>query len=244
MRARHRHFKYRSAGASLAFDARYIQGVSNNTTVQTWSDLSGNARNATQATAANRATYFTAIQGGNAILRFDGGDFYTATYTTGTAYSFYIVAKRSGSSTNEFNNATFIIAAGIADDASASGRRFQHIYSDANIFTTSSNAALALTIARNDNWNIHSVTAAIGSGDRLFLLNGGSQQSVSVSGQAGITSGTVRMVIAANSWSTPLSPFPFVGDMGMLVTYESAHSASLRRRLEQHSAFSFKISCN
>jgi len=243
MRARHRHFSYKAAGASIALDTRYIHGVSDGATVQTWSDRSGNARDAAQATAGNRATYKTAIQGGNGILRFDGNDFYNANFTTGTAYSLYAVFKRTGSATNPFSNATFVAAAGVAGGTAANARRYQLTYSDAsgNTFLTTSNAAGGMIIARNDNWNVHSVTAPIASGTARYLLNEASEQTEDVSARAGVTSGTVRMTVGATSWANDLL---FNGDMGLLVAYESAHSASLRRRLNHHAAYSFKISCN
>jgi hypothetical protein len=243
MRARHRHFSYKAAGASIALDTRYIHGVSDGTTLQTWSDRSGNARNAAQATAASRATYKTAIQGGNGVLRFDGGDFYNAPFTTGTAYSLYCVFKRSGSSSNAFNNITFVASAGVAGNATATGRRYQFSYNDTPVFATSSNtnAGSVMTIARNDNWNTHSISAPIGSGTAIYLINEASEQTADVSALAGVSSGTVRMTVAATSWG---NEFFLVGDMGLLVTYESAHSASFRRRLNHHAAYSFKISCN
>jgi hypothetical protein len=243
MRARQRHFSYKAAGASIALDTRYIHGVSDGTTVQTWSDRSGNARDAAQATAGNRATYKTAIQGGNGILRFDGNDFYNATFVTGTAYSLYIIFKRSGSNSNAFDNVTFAASAGISNNSSANARRYQILYADSsgNVFTTSSNATGGISIARNDNWNIHSVTAPIASGTARYLLNEASEQTEDVSARAGVTSGTVRMTVGATSWD---NVFRFNGDMGLLVAYESAHSASLRRRLNHHAAYSFKISCN
>jgi hypothetical protein len=243
MRARHRHFSYRAAGASIALDTRYIHGVSDGTTVETWSDRSGNARDATQATAGNRATYKTAIQGGNGILRFDGTDLYNATFVTGTAYSLYVIFKRSGSSGNVFGNITFVAAAGIASNSAANARRYQVTYSDAsgNTFNNTSNTSAAINIARNDNWNIHSVTAPIGSGTARYLLNEASEATADVSTLAGVTSGSVRMTVGATSWD---NTFPFNGDMGLLAAYETAHEAPLRHRLNHHAAFSFKISCN
>jgi hypothetical protein len=240
MRARHRHFNYKSAGASLALDSRYIHGVSDGSTVQTWSDRSGNARDAAQSTAASRATYKTSIQGGNGILRFDGADFYNATFTTGTAYSLYCVYKRTASNINAFGNATLVASAGIANGTAASARRFQFLYAD-TVFNISSNIAADMSITRNDNWNIHSVSAPIGSGTARYLLNEASEQTADASALAGVTSGTVRMAVASTSWDNNLR---FIGDMGLLVAYDSAHSASLRRRLNHHAAYSFKISCN
>ena len=244
MRARQRHFSYKAAGASLALDTRYISGTSDGSTVQTWSDISGNARDATQATAANRATYKTAIQGGNPILRFDGTDFYNATFVTGTAFSIYSVYKRSGSNTNAFDNVTFVASASVAGTGPANERRYQLVYDDASggRFNLLTNATVSTSITpRNDNFNVHSVTAAVGSGDQEYLLNGGSRQTASVAGQSGVTSGSVRMTVGAASWVNLLQ---FVGDLGLLVTFETAQSSSLRRRLEQSAAYSFKIACS
>lgn len=240
MRARQRHFKPKSAGASAAFDSRYISGISDGTTLQTWEDLSGNARDATQATSGARPTYKTAIQGGNPILRFDGGDVYNAAFVTGTAFSIYTVYKRTGSNANAFDNATFMLAAGVASNAASTARRYQLYYDDAsgNRFGLFSNATVSNFISRNDNFNVHSVTAAIGSGDQEYLLNGANRQSASVASLSGVTSGTVRLTIGATSWFNDLQ---FVGDLGILMTYESAHSSSFRRRIEQSCAYSFKL---
>lgn len=243
MRARHRHFKPKAAGASIALDTRYIHQTSDNTTVETWTDRSGNDRNATQSDGARRATYRTQIQGGNGILRFDGGDRYNASFVTGNQYSLYCVYKRTSSNTNAFSNATVVVAAGIANNTASTARRYQLTYNDdsGGLFSASSNVSAAANIARDNNFNVHSITALIGSGTKRYLLNGGSEVTADASLLAGVSSGTVRISIGANSWDNTLF---FNGDMGMLTTYESAHSASLRRRLEHAAAFSFKIACN
>jgi len=245
MRARQRHFKPKSASASLALDTRYIHGVSDNTTVQTWTDLSGNSRDATQATAGDRATYRTAIQGGNGILRFSG-DFYEAAFTTGTAYSTYSVYKRTGSASNPFNNATFVYSAGISGGTAGSDRRYQVMYEDGtpNKFTVYSNATAPISITRDDNWNVHSISAPIGTGTARYLLNGANEQTTSVSALAGVTSGTVRMIIGDNSWITSGSALRFVGDLGSVLTFETAHEAPLRKRIEHAQGYSFKIACS
>jgi hypothetical protein len=74
MHRRARHLKPKSIGAHYAFDSRYISGLSDGTSITTWNDISGNARDATQATSTKKPTYKTGIQGGNPIARFDGGD--------------------------------------------------------------------------------------------------------------------------------------------------------------------------
>ena len=245
MRARQRHFKPKSASASLALDTRYIHGVSDNTTVQTWTDLSGNSRDATQATAGDRATYRTAIQGGNGILRFNN-DFYAAAYTTGTAFSTYSVYKRTGSPSNPFGNIAFVYAAGIDDGVGTlSNRRYQLQYEDGtpNKFTNYAQG-VAISITRDDNWNLHSTSMPIGTGTGRYFLNGANEQTASVSALAGVTSGTVRMVIGDNSWITAGSQLRFVGDLGSVLTFETAHEAPLRKRIEHSQGYSFKIACS
>lgn len=74
MRARHRHFKPRSVGASLGLDARFISGLSNGSAVSTWSDLSANANDASQATGANQPVYTTNVSGGAPGVKFDGSN--------------------------------------------------------------------------------------------------------------------------------------------------------------------------
>lgn len=66
--------------------------------VTTWADLSGNGKDATQATAGKKPTYKTAIQNGKPVIRFDGGDGLAvpAIDLTGTpAVSLYMVASSS-----------------------------------------------------------------------------------------------------------------------------------------------------
>jgi hypothetical protein len=244
MRARQRHFKPKSASASLALDTRYIHGVSDNTTVQTWTDLSGNSRDATQATAADRATYRTAIQGGNGILRFNN-DFYAAAFTTGTAFSTYSVYKRTGSPSNPFNNVAFVYAAGKDGGTALSDRRYQFTYDDGtpNKFNNYAQG-VSISITRDDNWNLHSASMPIGTGTGRYFLNGANEQTASVSALAGVTSGTVRMVIGDNSWITASSQLRFIGDLGSVLTFETAHEAPLRKRIEHAQGYSFKIACS
>lgn len=241
MRARQRHFKPKSAGASIAFDSRYISGVSDGSTVQTWSDLSGNGRDASQATAGARATYKTAIQGGCPVLRFDGGDHYTASFVTGTAYSVYAVAKRSGSVSNPFGNATFILGAGVAANTTETRYHIAYVDDSGGLFQLYAENLVTTTTPRNDSFNVHSGSSAIGSGDQKQFLNGANENTASVAGLDGVTSGTVRFVIAATPWD---AAYQLIGDIGLIQAYEAAHSAPLRRRLEQSAAYSFKIACS
>jgi hypothetical protein len=63
-------------GLAVWLDANKASSVTldGNGKVSTWTDLTGNGRNATQTTANNRATYTTAGFGGKNCLTFDGSN--------------------------------------------------------------------------------------------------------------------------------------------------------------------------
>ena len=71
------------SGLALWLDATAITGLVDADPVGTWSDLSGNGNDATQATAAKKPTYKTNIQNGKPVVRFDGADDYLQTATIG-----------------------------------------------------------------------------------------------------------------------------------------------------------------
>ena len=74
------------AGCVLWLDANQITGLNNGDPVATWSDMSGNGNDATQAVGANQPTYRTGRINGLPAVDFDGGnDFLTA---NGAAPSF------------------------------------------------------------------------------------------------------------------------------------------------------------
>ena len=60
------------AGLKLWLDANKITGLSDGDPVTTWSDLSGNGKDATQAAGGAKPTYKTGIQNGRSVVRFDG----------------------------------------------------------------------------------------------------------------------------------------------------------------------------
>lgn len=61
-------------GLALWLDASQLTGLSDGDPVQTWPDLSGNGRDATQATLAMRPTYKVGIANGLPGLWWDGSD--------------------------------------------------------------------------------------------------------------------------------------------------------------------------
>lgn len=62
------------AGLQIFYDARQLVGLNDGDAVATWSDLSGNSRDATQGTASKRPLYKTNVYGSDPALLFDGVD--------------------------------------------------------------------------------------------------------------------------------------------------------------------------
>jgi len=76
MGRRCRHISWRAIGAAQAFDARQITGVSDGSTVQTWTDLGTGGNNASQSDSGRRPVYRTGANGLNngPVLQFDGSN--------------------------------------------------------------------------------------------------------------------------------------------------------------------------
>ena len=87
-------------GLQLWLDASQIVGLNDGDAVATWSDLSGNANNATQGTASARPTYQTGEINGQAVVQFDGTDDYLSlpSINANTVGTVFIVGKKLGAS--------------------------------------------------------------------------------------------------------------------------------------------------
>lgn len=101
---------------ALRLDASAITGLADGAAVATWSDTSGNARDASQATVGFRPLYKTAIIGGKPVVRFDGVDDRLELAVERTeigAYSILVVQRTSGDgvfvAARTVNNQTFRI---------------------------------------------------------------------------------------------------------------------------------------
>lgn len=86
-------------GLLMWVDASQIAGLNDNDSVTTWTDLSGNGYNATQATASKKPTYKITIQNGKPVVRFDGVDDYlvSACALNNDLLTSFMVIKRNNS---------------------------------------------------------------------------------------------------------------------------------------------------
>lgn len=115
MGRRVRHLNPVHAGANVALDARFISGLADNATVQTWSSRPGGSRNYTQSTNARRPIYRTNIQNGQPVVRFTEASQRWMSNTSipiasTTAQSSILIAIRGGATIvySQTSNASFL----------------------------------------------------------------------------------------------------------------------------------------
>ena len=201
--------------------------------VARWQDKSGNGRHATQATANARPLLKTGIKNGRNVLRFDGSnDWLQSNFTTVSQYSMFVVYKRTGSNTNIYNNFTFVFGVGKSGDAALASRLTQLRYtSSPDSFGWSARVFTDLSIPRNDNFNIHSCVAPLGTGTARYLLNGSNEQTVNVSALNGTTNTPLVATIGVETWS---KTFLMNGDICEILFYNSALTTTQRQQVETY----------
>ena len=245
MRARHRHFNPRFAGADLVLDSRYLTQT-DNTAVSIWVDRSGNGYNATQANATNQPTFRTGQQGGNGGVDFDGNnDFMTGSHNPITVPRTVHSTFKTDQTTTPNNiyqtPARPAIAGGgwlarwgvfngnwlISGDASATN---QSVPSQSN-GTNSIIGSWSSDSSRNVSFVRDGLTQTVSSNP---------PNAVSTPPQiSGYRLGSVR-----NSNDAFISQF-FDGPLFSIHVWgDEQIAAPLRKRCEHASAYSFKIACS
>lgn len=120
------------SGLALWFDASVSSSITlNGGNVSSWADLSGNGRDATQATAANQPSYSTAaLNGKNVVVAQDASrTLKTAAFQAGLPQTVFVVASTNGANQGIFQrgavntihslwrSTTFIARRGSSSDA-------------------------------------------------------------------------------------------------------------------------------
>jgi len=198
-------------GLVFYVDASYITGLNDGDSVTTWSDLSGNGYDATQATAAKKPIYKVNIVNGKPIVRYDGNDDEVeASFSTlAQPLTIGVVFIRGATGAERR-----IIDAGSGNVCAI------------NITSTGilqGNAGTALNIP----------TLAAGNHIVIFQANGtssiGRYDGSQVTGNAG-TNSLAGITIGASR----LGVSYFNGDVAAVVVYNSAISAANISRLERY----------
>jgi hypothetical protein len=247
MRARHRHFNPKAAGADLVLDARYIN-QSDNTAVSTWADRSGNAYNASQATGASQPTFRTARQGGNGGLDFDGSnDFMLASHNP-TAYprSFHAVFVGDGGALGDANYSGVLYQAPQRANTHGWMARWGN-FAATNTFVSGDMFAVNTVFTPQDP-NILNPVIGSWSNDSSrtpSFFRDGKSRSVTGTPNAFNTPTTNGTRIGGLNNSDNTASEWFNGRIFSLHAWDGEQiAAPLRKRCEHASAFSFKISCN
>jgi hypothetical protein len=234
MRARQRHFKYKSIGPRAAYDARYISGLSDGAAVSSWSDLSGNGFTASQGTTARQPSYKTAAIGGSPSVRFDGaGDNLTHSITNNSTHTSFVVLNRLSSQTGDrgiyqvgttgaTGDMVLLLRSGSVDRWCTYTSNY--VYANTTIGTSS-----PCILSSNDN---------AGSGGAFFF--GGAADGTWTGN--GVAQGINH--IGGYYTASPLVDQTSNVDIGALMMTSATLSDSLRKLVQNSLAYSFKIACS
>ncbi|MBU6182686.1 MAG: hypothetical protein KGR46_07740 [Verrucomicrobia bacterium] len=242
MRARHRHFNPRFAGADLVLDSRYINQA-DNTAVTSWADRSANAFNADQTTPANQPTFQTNEVASNGVVRFDGSnDFLTCGDNLDIltrSVTMIGVAKFASTAEGCICGKAAAIGAAGRYSIHRTGSSFRALWNDVGTFPTDKASDTSTS------WRINTQTVERNVANTLFW--DGAQQAQQT-GLSGTTSYDTIFPFFVGAYQSPNSTgtppiIPINGDIAQVVVMFSFNTP-LRRRLEHAAAYSFKIACS
>jgi hypothetical protein len=237
MRARHRHFNPRDAGANVVYDARYISGVSIGGEVSTWPDRSRNAYDATQTTSANRPT----LEDGPAV-RTNGSSHFMViatgpTINTNAGHCVLVVIKQIGFGNSQYPNILNVKTNETNNWAASfsSNSSYDWILSG----SASSFARLRWDVSSNTNKQIvalqYNGSGAATAGNTSLKVDGDTKSLTSAGNFGGLTH-EARIGRDNNFYGN--------NDYHQIALLNFDVANPLRKRLEHAAAYSFKISCN
>lgn len=225
MRARHRHFNPKHAGAIAAYDARFLSGLNDGDAVSTWTSRTG-TNDATQSTAAAQPTFKTNQINGNPAVNFS---------PSGTADELVIsiTIPNSLTAVSLYNRSTTGINSCSIGNGVVANRYVAYFYVNNNIYTN---------YALEQGWGLDTSTGNLimsstknGTTSSLVYKNGtavGSQKVPQTS------NGSFTRVGRAENVS------PHDGLLASVCLIDLFVSDGLRKRLEHATAYSYKLSCN
>ena len=242
MRARQRHFNAGSAGAAACYDARFL-ALSNNDAVDSWTDRSGNGRNATQATSTKKPTFKTGVTGGAPAISFDGGDCLVTSSYSGTP-SFTIICTFSATANG------LVYERGT--NFNVAGDHFIYTTQGACSYCIGSGTYPATATGRNaaNNWGIGGTWRVVAQeikethASNELYVNGPGVTIANAPGETnnpGTSSYSLALNIGARNNAGSLG---LTGQIGALAHFSPALETPLRKRLERQVAYSFKIACS
>lgn len=235
MRARHRHFNPRDAGATAAFDARYGIAVANDAGVDTWSNRTG-SNNATQSNETKRPA-FKSTGGNNSTpaLLFDGiADALTHSIAALGAPSLFVaLAQRTG-------GAAF---APVASFMPPNTSNYSTMYSTGYGTGSVNWGHVPVNSGQSilNTWRILSAkpaSTATSNSSTTVWTDGANETTTTGSRYGGDAEN--RRALGSSTGNTDF----FAGSMSVVIAIPADVGNPLRKRIEHATAYSFKISCN
>lgn len=238
MRARHRHYNPGKAGMGAVFDARFISGISAGSDVGTWSDRSGNARDATEAT--NKPTYEVNRQGGSPAVVFVKANSDKLTCASGVFSGNnqkVLIAAYKNTSTGTYSDACI----GQSGNLNTGGwfviqSRTQAVTGDPYIAGYSADTQNNKSTPDNA-WKI---ACGAYNGSTLFTRKNGVQiDSVART----MSTNSSVLTLGYDQQITTVTEL-WGGDIGVAMAGQITYSLPLIKRMEHGVAYSYKIACS
>ena len=219
MHRRARHLNPGSAGATVALDTRFITGLNDGDLVSTWTGRAGTSNNATSSGTA-RPTYQVAEINGLPVLQFLGGD---DQVTVGiTVANPCTILSVQYATTDVFS---YRVAFSAGNNALGLG------YDNLNQIYLFSSTGFA--VARSRPASLEVLSGTVNGASSVLTANG----SIATGSVANFSTTNLRLFTNGSNGF-------YAGFGSRLEYYPMALAASLRKRLEHSSAYSFKIPCN
>jgi len=221
MRARHRHFNPRDAGAGMALDSRYMTGT-NGSGVSSWPNRANSSNNAEQASSSVQPIYETGSLHGNPGVKFDGTDDWLS-WTTGIAMRFGLCLFKSSGTQNQYGSMWGPSSGGTGD--------WQHLFGATNAWI---DVAFANTSWINGAWRKNGVTFT--ASNTNTVSSNSDIISILKTNNSGNAVDRIRDRTFANR--------VIYGLLYQYQVFANEPSSSLIKRLQFSSAYSFKIACS
>ena len=204
-----------------------------------WTDISGNGRNAVQATGANQPSIVTGVLNGRQVRRFNGTSSFLSSAWTSIAMpntSTFVVFKWDGGGGGSEGRRFLLESTSVSADvfrpslailAGASPQKVRSTFGETadSVFADSAN-----TISSSPT-----IVSSIGSNGTSIFINGSAGQSVAgglgIKNITGINIGTYRS--NDNRW--------YSGDIAEILVFPTALSATNRQRVERYLAGKYAI---
>lgn len=214
-----------SLSPALWLAASTITGLNDGEAITTWADISGNGRDAAQATADNKPTYQTNELNGYPVVRFDGSNDLLATgsFTLAQPVHVFLVGKMSGGAVDY----RYFL------DGLAGNDRLSLYYivasDDVGIYTATS--AAEITVSADDE-SFYLWTALFSGASSRLRKDGGSDATgeLAAATAGGVTIGARRD-----------GSYPGGSDIAEIVIYDSALSDANRDAVEAYLAAKYGL---